>query len=110
MNFVVGICSILFLSVGADKFLHLVEPPCSLEGNINSTIWKVFGVLQIAAGILIWFPKFRKSVSIFFFAFMLTFSVYHLIENTYDIGGSLFMAALLGIIIWNPNFLNVSKK
>lgn len=96
--------------VGADKFLDFLEPPCSLMNNISPIVWKGIGILQIAGGILLWFPKFKRYVAGFFFLFMLTFTAYHLIENTYDIGGSSFMAILLGLLLWNPDFLNGKKK
>ncbi len=90
--------------IGADKFLSFL-PPCSLMSGISAITWSVFGVLQIAAGILIWNPKFKKYVAGFFLVFMLTFTTYHLIENTYDIGGSTAMAFMLGLLVWNPSFL-----
>ncbi len=100
----------LFLSIGADKFLNFLEPPCSMMDHISPFIWMLFGVTQIIAGILIWFPKFKKPVATFFTVFMLTFSIVHLINNTYDIGGSVFMAVLLGLLAWNPTFLKGTTK
>lgn len=107
---IVAICSLLFLMVGADKFFSFMEPPCSLEDHIPSLIWKVVGVLQIVAGILIWMPKYRKFVAGFFFIFMLVITVVHLTQSTYDIGGSIFMAILLGLLVWNPAFINGKRK
>jgi len=104
-NILVLICSLLFLMVGFDKFFSFLEPPCSLMGSIAPIVWQIFGVLQIAAGILIWLPKFRKYVAGFFAIFMLTFTIIHLLNGTYDVGGSAFMAILLGLLAWNPNFL-----
>lgn len=106
INIIIAICSILFLMIGADKFMSFLEPPCSLEDTIPALIWKTLGALQIASGILIWLPKYRKYVAGFFFVFMLVFTAVHLVNNTYDIGGSLFMAFLLGLLVWNPIFLN----
>jgi uncharacterized membrane protein YccC len=91
--------------VGADKFFLFLDPPCSLMGNISPIIWKVFGVLQLAAGVLIWLPKYRKYVAGFFFVFMIVFSSIHLSQGTYDIGGAVTMAVLLGLLVWNPRFL-----
>ena len=108
-NIVVAICSLLFFMIGADKFFSFLEPPCSLMGEIPSIIWKVLGVLQLAAGILIWLPKLRKYIAGFFFVFMLVFTIVHLVEGTYDIGGSVFMAVLLGLLVWNPGFLRGKK-
>ena len=104
-NIIVAICSLLFFMVGTDKFFAFLEPPCSLMENISTTVWKALGILQIAGGILIWVPKFRKIVVSFFFGFMLVFTIIHLIQGTYDIGGSVFMAVLLGLLVWNPSFL-----
>ena len=73
--------------------------------NIPPAIWKTLGAIQLAAGVLIWLPKFRKYVAGFFFVFMIIFSIIHLMEKTYDIGGAVFMAILLGLLVWNPNFL-----
>ena len=109
-NILVGICSLMFFMIGADKFLFFLEPPCSLMGNIPSTVWNIFGVMQIAAGILLWLPKFRKPVAIFFTLFMLVFTVYHLTQGTYDFGGAAFMAVLLGLIAWNPRFIRGKKS
>lgn len=100
-----AICSILFFMVGADKFLSFLEPPCSLEESIPAIVWSIFGVIQIAAGILIWFPKYRRTIAGFFFLFMIVFTVVHLIAGTYDVGGAVFMAVLLGALAWNPKFL-----
>lgn len=108
-NVITGICSLLFLSIGADKFLNFLEPPCSLMGSISPIVWSILGVMQIAGGILIWFPKYRKYVAIFFTLFMLTFIVIHLVNNTYDIGGAAFMAVLLGLLAWNPGFIRGKK-
>lgn len=96
--------------IGFDKFLSFLEPPCSLEDNIPNLVWSTLGVLQIAAGILIWLPKYRRYVVGFFFIFMLFFTAVHLFQNTYDIGGAAFMAGLLGLLLWNPSFLNRQKK
>jgi len=96
--------------IGSDKFLSFLEPPCSMMTNVTTSTWKLFGVLQLAAGILIWFPKFRNYVAGFFAVFMLVFTIYHLIENTYDIGGSALMAVMLGLLAWNPSFLRGESK
>jgi len=103
-NVVTAICSLLFFMIGADKFLNFLEPQCSLMNTIPPTIWTILGILQIAGGIFIWVPKFRKYVAGFFFLFMSFFIAYHLINKTYDIGGAVTMAVLLFIILWNPNF------
>ena len=107
---IIAICSLLFLMVGVDKFFAFLEPPCSLMGSISPIVWNILGVLQIAAGILIWLPKFRKYVVGFFFVFMLVFTLVHLTQGTYDVGGSAFMAVLLGLLVWNPAFLKGSQK
>lgn len=104
-NIIVGICSLMFFMIGADKFLHFLQPPCSLEDTISSTIWSVLGILQIVGGILIWIPKYRKSVASFFVLFMLFFIGVHLGKGTSDVGGALFMAVLLGLLLWNPSFI-----
>lgn len=109
-NIVVAICSLLFFMIGADKFFLYLEPPCSLMGSIPSMVWQLLGVLQLAAGVLIWLPKFRKYVAGFFVIFMLVFTIIHLFAQTYDIGGSVFMAVLLGLLVWNPSFLRSKNK
>jgi len=76
-----------------------------MMNNLSPTIWKVLGVLQLAAGVLIWPTKFKKYVAGFFLIFMSAFTIYHLLQNTYDIGGSSFMAFLLALLLWNPSFL-----
>ncbi len=107
---ITAICSLLFFMIGFDKFFPFMEPPCSLMDNISTTLWKVLGGLQLVAGILIWFPKLRRYVAGFFVFLMIFFTIYHLKENTYDIGGSIFMAVLLGILVWNPAFLQGKKE
>lgn len=109
-NILAGICSALFLMIGADKFLNFLEPPCSLMDSISPFVWKGLGVLQLAGAIFIILPKYRKYVSGFFFIFMLFFSIVHLTQGTYDIGGAVFMAVLLGLITWNPKFLGARKN
>jgi len=109
-NIIVTICSLLFFMIGADKFFLFLEPPCSLMDSIPSTVWKLLGVLQLAAGVLIWLPKFRRYVAGFFFIFMLVFTIIHLFAETYDIGGSVFIAVLLGLLLWNPSFLRSKNK
>lgn len=109
-NAIIAICSILFLMIGIDKFFHFMEPPCSLMSNISPVIWKLLGILQLAAGILLWLPRFRKYVAGFFMVFMVVFIIVHLTEGTYDIGGALFMAVLLGLLVWNPAFIRGKSK
>jgi hypothetical protein len=104
-NIITAICSLLFLMIGVDKFFPFLEPPCSLAHNIPWAAWSALGALQIAAGILIWLPKFKKYVVGFFFIFMLFFTIVHVSQGTYDIGGSTFMAMLLGLLVWNPSFI-----
>ena len=104
-NVIIGICSLLFFMIGTDKFLGFLEPPCSLENSISPMIWKALGVLQLAGGILIWMPKYRKYVTGFFTGFMIFFIIVHLSQNTYDVGGAASMAVLLGLLTWNPSFL-----
>ncbi len=105
-NIIVAICSLLFFMIGVDKFFLFMEPPCSLQDSVPPVAWKMLGALQLAAGVLIWFPRFRKYVAGFFAVFMLIFTSMHLIANTYDVGGAVFMAVLLGLLVWNPAFLN----
>jgi uncharacterized membrane protein YphA (DoxX/SURF4 family) len=95
--------------IGADKFFSFLEPPCSLQNNISPMIWQLFGLIQIEAGILIWVPKFRKYIAGFFAAYMLIFTLIHLWNNTYDVGGSVFMAILLLLLVWNPSFIRGKK-
>ena len=109
-NIIVAICSLLFIMIGVDKFFSFMEPPCSLMDNNSTTVWKVLGGLQLAAGILIWLPQFRKYIASFFLVFMLIFTIIHIKESTYDIGGSVFMAVLLGLLVWNPKFLKGKNK
>jgi len=104
------VCSLLFLMIGADKFLSFLEPPCSLEHNIAPVIWKAFGILQLAAGLLIWIPRYKKFVVGFFLVFMSVFTIYHLSQSTYDIGGSASMAVMLGLLYWNPPFIQRGVK
>jgi len=100
-----GVCSLFFFMIGADKFLSFLEPACSLQHNIPSTIWMVLGVLQLIAGVLIWLPKFRRVIVGFFFVFMIVFMIVHIVQGTSDIGGAAFMAVLLGLLVWNPSFI-----
>lgn len=109
-NILAGIFSAMLLLVGVDKFLNFMEPPCSLMDTINPTMWKVLGVIQIAGAILTWLPKYRKTVATFFLGFMSFFTVYHLINGTYDIGGSVFMMVLSGLIAYDPEFLRGKKR
>lgn len=109
MKILVGICSLMFFMIGADKFFSFLQPPCSLQDSIPSSVWMILGVLQLAAGILIWLPKFRKGVAGFFFIFMLVFTVVHFTQGTTDVGGAAFMATLLGVITLNPTFLRPKK-
>lgn len=101
----IGVCSLMFLMIGADKFLHYLEPPCSMEGNIPPMVWMGLGVLQLVAGILIWLPKYTKLIAGFFTIFMGVFILVHLSQDTKDIGGAAFMAVLLGVLYWNPSFI-----
>lgn len=107
---VTAICSILFLSIGADKFLNFLEPPCSMMDSISPIVWKILGVLQLVAGIIIWLPKWRKPVAGFFTVFMLVFTIVHLVNGTYDIGGAASMAVLLALLAWNPDFMDGKKQ
>ncbi len=104
-NVITAICSLLFIMIGADKFLFFMDPPCSLTNSIPTIVWKILGVMQLAGGVLIWLPSYRKYVSGFFVVFMLFFTAVHLINNTYDVGGALSMAVLLGLLTWNPIFI-----
>ena len=110
LKIITAICSLLFFMVGFDKFVPFMEPPCSLMDKISPLLWKGLGALQIAGGILIWFSKIRRYVAGFFVILLVFFTLYHLKENTYDIGGSVSMAVLLGILVWNPAFLQGKKK
>lgn len=109
-SIIAAICSLLFFMVGLDKFYAFLEPPCSLMESIPKTVWHLFGALQFLAGTLIWFPKLRKPVAGFFTIFMLTFSIIHLLNGTSDIGGSSFMAVILGLLFWNPKFIRGKER
>lgn len=104
-NIITGICSLLFFMIGIDKFLGFLQPPCSLESSIPTMIWKLLGAIQIASGTLIWHAKFKKLIVGFFSVFMIIFSIVHLTQGTYDIGGSTSMAVMLGLLAWNPSFI-----
>ena len=104
-NAIIALCSIFFFMIGFDKFLNYLEPPCSLESSIPALLWKILGALQIVSGVLIWQSNYRKHIAGFWSVFMIIFTLVHLSQGQSDIGGALFMAALLGILIWNPDFL-----
>lgn len=108
-NILVGFCSLMFFMIGFDKFLGFLQPPCSMEIHIPVIIWTILGAIQIGSGILIWMPKFRKHIAGFFTVFMIIFILVHLTQGTYDIGGAAFMAILLGLLVWNPDFLKGKK-
>lgn len=109
-NVITAICSLLLLTIGVDKFSAFIEPPCSLMNSISSIIWKGLGILQLVGGILIWLPKYRKPVAIFFIVFMLAFMIIHPLMGTFDIGGAASIAVLLGLLVWNPGFLGARAK
>ena len=73
--------------------------------KVSPILWKTIGGIQIVAGILIWSAKIRKYIAGFMLAILIYFTLYHIIEKTSDIGGSIFMALLLAIIVWNPSAL-----
>ncbi len=102
---IVALCSLFFLVIGADKFLGFLGPSCSLMDSISPNVWKFAGALQMTAGILIWLPTFRKYVAGLFLLFMLVSITNHLLADTYDIGGAVFMVVMLGLLLWNPSFL-----
>ena len=102
---IIAICSLLFIMIGIDKFILFLEPPCTLMSSTPPIIWKLIGILQIVAGVLIWLPSLRKYVAGFFIAFMTVFMSIHLIAQTYDIGGAFFMVILLSLLVWNPDLL-----
>lgn len=91
--------------VGMDKFFAFLEPACSMMEYISPIVWKGIGVLQIAAGILIWSPKYRKYVVGFFSVFMIAFTFVHISQGTKDYGGAAFIAVLLGLLVLNPSFI-----
>ncbi len=105
----IGISSLMFLPVGFDKFLNFIEPPCTLMTEIPVVVWKFIGVLQIAAAVLLWFPTLSKYVAGFFLVFMLVITAVHLSQGTTDIAGSVFMAFLMALLVWNPSFLRRTK-
>jgi len=106
---ITAVCSFFFVMIGADKFFGFLEPACSLEDSISTAVWTVLGVIQIISAVLIWLPKTRKYVVGFFFVFMLVFTAVHLSQGTYDVGGAVFMAALLGLLVWDPSFIHGKK-
>jgi hypothetical protein len=55
--------------------------------NIPSLVWKGLGIIQIIGSTLTWIPKNRKATAGFFIVFMLSFTIYHLLQNTYDVAG-----------------------
>jgi len=101
---ITGLVSVLLLMIGLDKFFPFLEP-CTLLADIPPSIWNVLGVIQLVSAILIWKPQFKKPIAGFLIAFMLFFIIKHLIGGTYDIGGAVFMAALCGLLLWNPGFM-----
>lgn len=98
MKVVLGTCSLFFFMIGFDKIFGYLQPPCSLQHLIPTAILTVLGLLQVISGILLWFPAYRKHIAGFWAVSMVVFSVVHIGQSTYDIGGSAFMAFLLVII------------
>ncbi len=105
IRIITSLISISFIIIGADKFLHFIEPPCSLMSAIHPIIWKSIGIVQIIAGVLIWAPKYERFIVGFFCVFKGVFSLVHLSLGTYDVAGSLFLFALLAVLIWKPEVL-----
>ena len=110
LNIITAVCSVLFIMIGIDKFSPFMDPPCAMMENISPFLWKILGILQLAAGILIWVQDVKRYVAGFFTLFMIFFIIYHLTQDTYDVGGAIFMAILLGILVWNPAFLGGKSR
>ena len=106
---IIGFCSLMFVMIGSDKFLGFLQPPCSLESSISPLIWRVLGVFQFMSGVLLWLPKYAQHVAGFWAVFMLVFTTVHVTQGTYDIGGSFFLAVLLGLLVWSPKFIAGGK-
>jgi len=104
-NILVAIASILFFMIGTDKFLYFLQPPCSLQDSIPGIIWFILGGMQLSAAVMIWLPRHRWYIAGFFLIVMIIFTIIHLANGTYDIGGSTFMAVILGLLVWNPEFI-----
>ena len=104
-NVILAYLSFTFVMIGADKFLNFLEPPCSLMGSVPPLVWSVLGVLQIITGVLLWMPKYRKYLAGFWMVFMFIFTVVHLSQSTTDYRGALIMGVILGLLVWNPNFI-----
>jgi len=100
----------MFFMIGIDKFLEFLQPPCSLQASISPIAWQGLGVLLISCGILLWSPKYSKHIAGFWAVAMLIFSIIHLIRGTYDIGGAVFLAVLLGLLVWSPEFILSKQK
>jgi len=110
LKLIVGFCSISFIMIGADKFFHFIQPPCSLEESIPAMLWMTIGGLQFISGILIWSSRFRKPLVGFWMVFMLVITVVHLALGQSDVGGAVFLAILMALLVWNPSLLRLKKQ
>lgn len=104
-----AILSILLIMIGVDKFMSFLTP-CTLLAEIQPTILKALGVIQILAGILVWSKGFKSSIAWLMAGLMIYFIIRHLVGGTSDIGGAVFLLVLCLLLIWNPAFLGDKSK
>lgn len=78
--------------LGLDKFLKLMPLSCTLLTDTSNSIMYGLGVVEVVLAVLLFAGKFTKTILIAVVLLMVWAIVMHLMADTYDIGGAVFLA------------------
>jgi len=93
-RYIIYFIALNLIILGLDKFLKLMPVACTLMTDASDTILYIIGGLEIVLGILLFLGKFTKGILIAVVLLMLWAIGMHLINETYDIGGAVFLAVV----------------
>lgn len=95
--------AINLLILGVDKFFQFIPLSCTLMIDASKSLMYGLGVIEVGLGILLLLGKFTKFILIGVCLLMVWAIVMHLVSETYDIGGAVFLAILSIVPLLLPN-------
>ena len=105
-KYLIYFISINLFILGLDKFLKLMPLSCTLLTDASESLMYGLGVIEILLAVLLFLGKFTKTILVVVVLFMVWAIVMHLMADTYDIGGAVFLAVLSTVLLVLPKSIN----
>jgi len=101
-KYIIYFIALNLLVLGMDKFFLFIPDSCTLLVDAPKSMLYTLGVIEVVLGILLCLGKYTRTILVAILVLMISAIVMHMVNDTYDIGGAVFLILLVLIPLMLP--------